>query len=83
MLDANGWTIASYTLLILNQQPNQYDANKKYNVQRVNASSNQFKLVEATGGGGSTLYKHSIYAYQPAWEDPEEGTDQQGVELHL
>ena len=82
-LGANGWATASYTLLTIDQQPSQYDATKKYNVQRLSASSNQFKLVEATSGGGATLYKHSIYAYQPAWEDPEEGTDQQGVELYV
>lgn len=52
MLDANGWTSATYPMLMLNQQPSQYDATKKYNVQRVSASSNQFKLVEATSGGG-------------------------------
>lgn len=54
-LDANGWATALYTMLMLTQQPSQYDVTKKYNVQRASESSNLFKLVEAeeSGGGGS------------------------------
>lgn len=53
------------------------------NIKTVNGQSLLGSGDIPISGGGGTLYKHHIYIWQPAWEDPEEGTSQEGCDVYV
>lgn len=77
---ANDWAYTSNNYLLqTSTNPSSLSTSTQYAIKKIDSNHIGFEPVQ--GGGGAALYKHKVYVYQSAWEDPEEGTSQNGVDM--